>query len=122
MVGVINPANGTSIDAQSEAARSAPYQLSPGQGWPAEGQVSGSTQTGRPLSDGAIAGMVVAAVVALLGMAFLSVAVGRRRRKPYTAPGIDSSQQSPCSVVTPAIFYELDGEKPLAHEVASSSP
>jgi hypothetical protein len=41
MVGVINPANGTSIDKQKRAAMNASFQLLPGEAWPAE-SVSGT--------------------------------------------------------------------------------
>jgi hypothetical protein len=41
MVGVINPADGQSIDTQKSAAINADYQLVPGQSWPAEGSSPG---------------------------------------------------------------------------------
>lgn len=43
MVAAINPADGTSIDQQKKAAIAAPYQLEPGQPWPAESASSIST-------------------------------------------------------------------------------
>ena len=81
MVGVINPANGTSIDIQRQAARNAPFQLLPGEPWPAEGNKSGSETTfssspsspssknnasnTHHVSGGAIAGIVIGVVLLL---------------------------------------------------------
>jgi hypothetical protein len=82
MVGVINPANGTSIDRQKQAAISAPFQLLPGEAWPAEGVNIGSetvpasalpstspaAELKHHLSGGAIAGIVIAVTI-LVGIA-----------------------------------------------------
>jgi hypothetical protein len=67
MVGMINPADGQSIDTQKSAAINADYQLVPGQSWPAEGSSSKSQSTSssvpstkskdeKKLSGGAICG------------------------------------------------------------------
>jgi hypothetical protein len=48
MVGVINPANGTSLDKQREAAKDAPFQLLPGEPWPAENNTPGTGTTISP--------------------------------------------------------------------------
>lgn len=91
MVGVINPGNDTSVELQSEAAKNAPYQLSPGQSFPAEGDpsycqtgpgsCSSSSAISTPMphsatnldhiSNGAIAGTTIGAISLVL----LSVAL-----------------------------------------------
>jgi hypothetical protein len=90
MVGVINPANATSIDSQRQAAKNAPFQLLPGEPWPAEGNKPGtetvfisslSPPSSRNnasetyhISSGAIAGVVIGAVLLLVaGLVFLAL-------------------------------------------------
>jgi len=73
MVGVINPARGDSIDTQRQAAINAPFQLSPGQPWPAEGAGSMTTSSANPsvirsshISGGAIAGIALGVTIAVI--------------------------------------------------------
>jgi hypothetical protein len=93
MVGVINPANGTSIDEQRQAAISAPYQLLPGEAWPAEGGAIGSEvdvaspspstraveSLNQPLSRGAIAGIFTGAIILVVIGAALFYFIGRSK-------------------------------------------
>ncbi|KIV98312.1 uncharacterized protein PV09_09842, partial [Verruconis gallopava] len=76
MVGVINPAEGQSIDTQKSAAISAEYQLLPGQSWPAEGTSPGSQPSStssvsknlesQKVSGSAIAGIVIGILLAIV--------------------------------------------------------
>jgi len=79
MVGVVNPANGTSIRIQIAAAQNATLMLGPGQSWPAEGTRPGSvtytppvvTPSSKPnpdktLSGKALAGIAIATIVVIL--------------------------------------------------------
>jgi hypothetical protein len=98
MVGVINPANGTSIDIQKQAAISAPFQLVPGEAWPAEGTTIGSetvpasaspsmspAKVKHHLSGGAIAGIAIALIIFVGTAAALFYFIGRwRARKEVT--------------------------------------
>ncbi len=122
MVGVINPANGTFIDRQQQAARkNVSFQLLPGQTWPAEGAVptsseSPTTSAGNAQSSdhriyaGAIAGIVVGAV-ALIGLAALIYFMARSRIEdvvdhtgvaPAVLPSHNSQPTSPIAQ-TPCI-------------------
>ncbi|KAF2452332.1 hypothetical protein BDY21DRAFT_294880 [Lineolata rhizophorae] len=70
MVGVINPANGTSVDIQRQAAQTASFQFFPGEPWPVEGSTaSGSTlkPSAHHLSGGVIARVVIGVIV-FIGM------------------------------------------------------
>jgi len=99
MVGVINPNELVSLQKQKDAAISAPYELAPGQPWPAEGAsvgaetatVSGYSQptstsangqnqgSHHSLSGGAIAGIVIGGVVVLALAAALFYFVGSNK-------------------------------------------
>jgi hypothetical protein len=109
MVGVINPNSSVSLQSQYEAAVTAPYQLAPGQPFPAEGGGSptsapSSSATASPnssshLSGGAIAGIVIGGIVVLLLAAALFYFVGRSKTyrdilggKGSSAPGGHGSQ------------------------------
>jgi len=100
MVGVINPNELVSLQKQKDAAKSAPYQLAPGEPWPAEGaqpgaetatvsglsQPTSTTSNGQSnnggshrLSGGAIAGIAIGAVAILLLAAALFYFIGRSK-------------------------------------------
>jgi hypothetical protein len=100
MVGVINPNELVSLEKQKQAAIKAPFQLAPGEPWPAEGvkpgaetaSVTGLNQptttalngnTGHSdhhsLSGGAIAGIVIGGVVVLALAAALFYFIGRSK-------------------------------------------
>ncbi|KAF2420003.1 hypothetical protein EJ08DRAFT_566236, partial [Tothia fuscella] len=104
MIGMINPNELVSINKQREAAKRAPYQLAPGEAWPAEGATPGAetaTLTGfvkptatslsnatlsangsgghHTLSGGAIAGIVIAGVVVIALAAALFYFMGRSK-------------------------------------------
>ncbi|KAE9969420.1 hypothetical protein EG328_006868 [Venturia inaequalis] len=91
MVGVINPAEGQSIDTQKSAAINADYQLVPGQSWPAEGSSPSSqpNSTSPPsknsksqkVSGGAIAGIVIGILLATVLTAALVFFVRRTRQR-----------------------------------------
>lgn len=100
MVGVINPAEGQSIETQKSAAINADYQLLPGQTWPAEGSSPGSqpsstsspskTSKSQKVSSGAIAGIVIGILLATFLTAAL-VFVVRRARQKNTSKNPDDS-------------------------------
>jgi hypothetical protein len=99
MVGVINPNELVSLDKQKEAAIKAPFQLAPGEAWPAEGAIgaasasaSGLSQptatslngattntTHHSLSGGAIAGIVIGGIAVLAVAAALFYFMGRSK-------------------------------------------
>ncbi|KAJ5180125.1 hypothetical protein N7492_003335 [Penicillium capsulatum] len=96
MVGAINPNSSQKVAVQKKKALNYPYMLVPGQEFPAEGNVtttsSGSDSTstsagssshgssgGNSLSAGAIAGIVVAAVVFVGILVALFFVLGRNR-------------------------------------------
>jgi hypothetical protein len=95
MVGVINPNSTYTLARQVESARSADFEVAPGGKIPSEGTASlnapestGSTlpgqahgSTGRHLSAGAIAGIVVGGSCFLLVCAALFFSVGRKSMK-----------------------------------------
>jgi hypothetical protein len=101
MVGVINPTKDTSLEKQRQAAISAPFQLLPGQPWPAEGNTlgSGSESASMPssllpsgnstvkhshrISGGAIAGIVIGVMAALI-IAGLLYFIARSKPRPTT--------------------------------------
>lgn len=108
MVGVINPNATTSLDKQFQAAVDAPYELAPGQAFPAEGGGSMSNTpssaqssaasnsnngSGTHLSGGAIAGIVIGGVVVLLLAAALFYFVGRSKSYHDIIHGKGSSAQ-----------------------------
>jgi hypothetical protein len=101
MVGVINPNEEVDLNKQKQAAIKAPYQLAPGEAWPAEnakpgaetgtlagfskptatslsGTTSGSSGH-HGLSGGAIAGIVIGAVAVLVLAAALFYFMGRSK-------------------------------------------
>ncbi|KAH8726685.1 hypothetical protein GQ44DRAFT_771062 [Phaeosphaeriaceae sp. PMI808] len=90
MIGVINPAEGQSIDTQKSAAINADYQLLPGQSWPAEGSSPGlqpnltfppsKNSKSQKVSGGAIAGIVIGILLAIVLTAAL-IFVARRARQ-----------------------------------------
>lgn len=97
MVGVINPNEMVSLDKQKEAAIKAPFQLAPGEAYPAEGatgsetaSASGSQPTATngatantahhsSLSGGAIAGIVIGGLAVLAIAAALFYFMGRSK-------------------------------------------
>jgi plastocyanin len=93
MVGVINPNASVSLQTQKQAAKDAKYMLQPGDSFPTEGGViTGSpsnttvtTTTAMPkpstnaLPAGAIAGIVVGAIVLLILAASLTYFIGRTK-------------------------------------------
>jgi plastocyanin len=92
MVGVINPNASVSLQTQKQAANDAKYMLQPGDSFPIEGgDITGSpssittTATAVPkpstnsLSAGAIAGIVVGAIVLLILAASLTYFIGRTK-------------------------------------------
>ncbi|GAB1210952.1 hypothetical protein ATERTT37_000062 [Aspergillus terreus] len=96
MVGVINPNETMTWEAQYAKAKQYPYMLVPGQSMPAEGDLPASTSTstahpttsaadgnssssGTHLSGGAIAGIVVGAVAFLVILVALFFTLGRNR-------------------------------------------
>jgi hypothetical protein len=91
MVGVVNPAEGQSIDTQKSAAINADYQLVPGQPWPAEGSSPSSqpNSTSSPsknsksqkVSGGAIAGIVIGVLLATVLTAALVFFLRRARQR-----------------------------------------
>jgi hypothetical protein len=121
MVGVINPNSSVSLENQHQAAIAAPYQLAPGQPFPAEGSgtptaepspSAGSSNrgsNGSHLSSGAIAGIVIGGVVVLLLAAALFYFVGRSKTyrdilggKGSTVPGGHGSQMGDLGPWSPA--------------------
>ena len=114
MVGVINPNSSVSLENQYQAAIAAPYQLAPGQSFPAEGggpttNTSTSAQSstaassnGSPsnshLSGGAIAGIAVGAIAVLLLAAALFYFVGRSKTyHDLLGHKASSTQEGQCS-------------------------
>jgi hypothetical protein len=103
MIGVINPAYGSSIEIQKQAAINAPFQLLPGDVWPAEGSATSSAAVPSPsasavdeskagISNGAIAGIVVAATfpIAAAVIILYRLAMSRaKKRLAVTAPRED---------------------------------
>jgi hypothetical protein len=96
MIGVINPAEGQSVDTQKSAAINADYQLVPGQSWPAEDSSSNSQSTSssvpstkakdeKKLAGGAIAGIIIGmlllAVLVTAGLVFV-LRRARQRKTP----------------------------------------
>jgi hypothetical protein len=90
MVGVINPNASVSLQTQKQVARDSKYMLQPGDSFPTEGGVvtgspSNSTTTAVPkpptnsLPAGAIAGIVVGAIVLLILAATLTYFIGRTK-------------------------------------------
>ncbi|KAL5361195.1 hypothetical protein BJX96DRAFT_176012 [Aspergillus floccosus] len=95
MVGVINPNETMTWEAQYAKAKQYPYMLVPGQSMPAEGDLPSTTSTSRPttstahphsstssgthLSGGAIAGIVIGAVAFLVILVALLFTLGRNR-------------------------------------------
>ncbi|KAF2141561.1 uncharacterized protein K452DRAFT_308663 [Aplosporella prunicola CBS 121167] len=79
MVGVINPPPNATIASQIRVAKSARYQLAPGEPWPAEGssKPSSSSSSSSSLSGGAIAGIVVGVVAFVVLAAALFFFIGR---------------------------------------------
>lgn len=106
MVGVINPNSSVSLEKQYQQALAAPYELAPGQPFPAEGGGSMPTTTassspssipssssGSHLSGGAIAGIVIAGVAVILLAAALFYFVGRSKSYQDIIHGKGSSVQ-----------------------------
>lgn len=88
MVGVINPLESQSIDKQIAAAKTAKYQLAPGEALPVEGASSTATATPsasstptvhKSLGGGAIAGIVIGGLAVLAIAAALFYFMGRSK-------------------------------------------
>ena len=121
MVGVINPNSSVSLANQYQAAVAAPYELAPGQPFPAEGSGTPTSAPSSPaanptntassshLSGGAIAGIAIGAIFVLLLAAALFYFVGRSKTyrdilggKGSSAPGGHGSQMGDLGPWSPA--------------------
>ena len=125
MVGVINPADGQSIDTQQDAAANAEYQLVPGQSPPAAGSSSEShsasssvpsakSKDEKRLSGGAIAGIIIGMLLlAVLVAAGLVFALRRaRQRKTARSSEDDSTSLTRHGVEEQIVPVTLDIEPP----------
>jgi hypothetical protein len=137
MVAAINPAKGTSIKEQEDAARNAAFQLSPGQPWPAEGTTPSSQSTtallsaqaeGHGMKDGTIAGIAVGIIliVFLIGGLVYYMWRWRRRKGTKTAtlePEEDPIPQSiPVRPLRPSAASLWSPNTPNTSQLANSPP
>lgn len=126
MVGVINPAYGSSIEIQKQAAVNAPFQLLPGDVWPAEGSATSSAAvppsststvdgTKAEISNGAIAGIVIAATLPVAAAVLMLFRLARSREKKRLTV---TASHKDCKTV-PAMEMPAQSPAPIASELMS---
>ena len=118
MVGVINPAFGSTIEIQKQAAFNADFQLLPGDAWPAEGSATSSAPTlpsstsivgesKAGITSGAIAGIVVGATLPLAAAVIILYQLAKSRAKKRLAV---TTSRKDCKIVPP---MEMPAQSPV---------